>query len=70
VTNKGVEKGGRVHQKNRLKNDRYHENNDKERNPMGEVPNEGVRKGGWVHKKNRIKMIGTNVIRTKRGIKW
>jgi hypothetical protein len=37
--------------KNRLKNDRYHGNQDKERNPMGEVPNEVVGKGGWVHAK-------------------
>jgi hypothetical protein len=55
VENKGVGKGGRVHGKNRLKNDRYHDNQDKERNPMGEVPNEGVGKGGRVHRKNRLK---------------
>jgi hypothetical protein len=42
---KGVQKGGRVYEKNRLKNDMYHDNQYKERNPMGEVTNEGVGKG-------------------------
>jgi hypothetical protein len=48
-------RGGQVHEKNRLKNDMNHGNQDKERNPMGEVPNEGVGKGSWVHGKNRLK---------------
>jgi hypothetical protein len=38
-------------EKNRLKNDRYHDNQDKERNSMGEVLNEVVGNGGRVHGK-------------------
>jgi hypothetical protein len=55
VENKGVEKGSWVHRKNRNKNDRYHDNQDKERNPMGEVLEESVGEGGRVHRKNRPK---------------
>jgi hypothetical protein len=42
VPKEGVGKGGWVHEKNRLKSDRYHCNQDRERNPMVEVPNKGV----------------------------
>jgi hypothetical protein len=37
---------------------------------LGYVENKGVRKGGWVHEKIGLKMIGTTIIRKKRGIQW
>jgi hypothetical protein len=42
VTNEGVGKGGQVHKKIRIKNDRYQYNQYKERNPMVEVLNKGA----------------------------
>jgi hypothetical protein len=42
VPKEGFRKGGWVHRKNRLKSDRYHYNQDRERNQIVEVPNKGV----------------------------
>jgi hypothetical protein len=35
VENKGVEKGGWVHGKKGITSDRYHDDEDEEKNPMG-----------------------------------
>jgi hypothetical protein len=34
------------------------------------VENKGVGKGGWDHKKKGLQVIGTMMIREKRGIQW